>query len=1090
MSPNKRKMIVSDESEEDDSFKHRRSSLQVNLSYSTDLTDSGNGSLWKTEIANDERETNKTQIGRRLSRSKTTHKKKNRQSDCEENVVNDSRKPLCKERIPLKRLTIDLEDVSIKEKTLETNCKRLKDAILNKTKEIFDRQNELSIKTAVVLGSEKNHCMSSTHEVENDAEDKLVIMLDTTINLENKATVLKHKQHTVNNQQRENGCSGITATPTSSGKQNSMRTLDKSRLSQRLLFVEPADKQKCRIIEDIILEKKFPLLSLWQADPGNSPILSSSSNRRLSLSKSRSQSQFENHNSTYSAVRCDQSVNIGAPITCSTFIEDDEIDGKRNKTVCEVDRYTHTTNKTISMEMTSEINGVGIQISQNTFLQNKNLNTKNYIKNDMEKDSKENGLKESKNATVQKLEDDTSAMKKLIAHSHSLNVNVVNDQDMESMCIDTCVPKQLSIEQIEVIRKSRNILQTHEHDNVTRNQNKRQRTLSLSDSDDTIRSSLNVNTSLDTMTTASKARNVQKLNECNRIIDNNQEFTTTNNKEPVALENQRKTIDSVWTLLQMNTSVDSIRKTWRKSNSLSEQSSIQDKHVDDLMGNHSSVDGCSSASENKEEDVDSLENISLIERLRNISTRKQISERSNNKKRTDNGFSNIINVKCHNNERVNNSGDSYVAATPYPISRSVLLKSQLRYKTQTFGSSTASSSNNINSVITEEGGDKSAVYPKAVPNEVPVSNKTSKTNEADKIILENRRNKTASKIEEKIITPQNTECSPTRKGRKKLLPLYENSQLCSLTPLEENTSECTSESPISVKKNKILKKKQPKRKLADSKNKTSVTRNIVNEETWSDSDYDTFKNKKKEEKKRRKPRKVVSKKIVIKKFAEENVLNILKKNEQDERDRTTENRDSLDDFVNNRTISTQWNKYKSQKIVIVTTGLSKGDKNLVKSIIKSLGAAEMELNVSRRTTHVVSTGVRTMNLLRGIIRGCWLITLEWVLKSLENNAWLNPEEFEMKHFSKAVQENRKDRQLFGPSYIPELFTACGFIYVEHKTTVPCDTLKELVKTAGGHITENVKFAKIIIGENGLKETWVIDSITTGELQLSKLYERK
>jgi microcephalin len=79
------------------------------------------------------------------------------------------------------------------------------------------------------------------------------------------------------------------------------------------------------------------------------------------------------------------------------------------------------------------------------------------------------------------------------------------------------------------------------------------------------------------------------------------------------------------------------------------------------------------------------------------------------------------------------------------------------------------------------------------------------------------------------------------------------------------------------------------------------------------------------------------------------------------------------------------------------------DKNLVKSIVRSLGAAEMELNVSKRTTHVISTGVRTVNLLRGIIRGCWLITLEWVLKSLENNAWLDPEEFEMKHFSKAVQ---------------------------------------------------------------------------------------
>lgn len=65
--------------------------------------------------------------------------------------------------------------------------------------------------------------------------------------------------------------------------------------------------------------------------------------------------------------------------------------------------------------------------------------------------------------------------------------------------------------------------------------------------------------------------------------------------------------------------------------------------------------------------------------------------------------------------------------------------------------------------------------------------------------------------------------------------------------------------------------------------------------------------------------------------------------------------------------------------------------------------ARIESSVTRRTTHVVSTGVRTFNLLHGIIRGCWLVKLEWVLKSLENNGWLNPKDYEMAHFSKAVK---------------------------------------------------------------------------------------
>lgn len=81
---------------------------------------------------------------------------------------------------------------------------------------------------------------------------------------------------------------------------------------------------------------------------------------------------------------------------------------------------------------------------------------------------------------------------------------------------------------------------------------------------------------------------------------------------------------------------------------------------------------------------------------------------------------------------------------------------------------------------------------------------------------------------------------------------------------------------------------------------------------------------------------------------------------------------------------------------------------MVKSVIKTLGNAKIESSVSKRTTHVVTTGVRTINLLHGIIRGCWLVSLEWVLKSLENNGWLSPEKYEMTHFSKAVMVNRVD----------------------------------------------------------------------------------
>lgn len=181
---------------------------------------------------------------------------------------------------------------------------------------------------------------------------------------------------------------------------------------------------------------------------------------------------------------------------------------------------------------------------------------------------------------------------------------------------------------------------------------------------------------------------------------------------------------------------------------------------------------------------------------------------------------------------------------------------------------------------------------------------------------------TKSETNERDVAVQNAECVPVRKGRRRLLPLNENSQ-CSISPVEER--KCTPEEPMSTKRNKRLKKKLPKRKSMRSKNNASnIEQDVDSKQISSDSDCHISENKKKENKKTRKPKKVISKKIVIKKFADENMLNVLQEYGQN-KDYLMENRDSFDDFVKCRTVSTQWKyKYKSQKIVIVTTGLSKG----------------------------------------------------------------------------------------------------------------------------------------------------------------------
>ena len=68
----------------------------------------------------------------------------------------------------------------------------------------------------------------------------------------------------------------------------------------------------------------------------------------------------------------------------------------------------------------------------------------------------------------------------------------------------------------------------------------------------------------------------------------------------------------------------------------------------------------------------------------------------------------------------------------------------------------------------------------------------------------------------------------------------------------------------------------------------------------------------------------------------------------------------------------------------------------VLAVVEQLGGYKVQREVDTDTTHVVSAGKRrTVNVLKAILSGCWLLSVEWVLKSLEKGTWLNEEPFEL-----------------------------------------------------------------------------------------------
>lgn len=56
------------------------------------------------------------------------------------------------------------------------------------------------------------------------------------------------------------------------------------------------------------------------------------------------------------------------------------------------------------------------------------------------------------------------------------------------------------------------------------------------------------------------------------------------------------------------------------------------------------------------------------------------------------------------------------------------------------------------------------------------------------------------------------------------------------------------------------------------------------------------------------------------------------------------------------------------------------EQEMAKSVTKALGGCVISDNVRKSTTHVICGNARrTLNLLYGLIQGCWLVSKQWVM---------------------------------------------------------------------------------------------------------------
>uniref|UniRef100_A0A5F8AN68 Microcephalin n=1 Tax=Macaca mulatta TaxID=9544 RepID=A0A5F8AN68_MACMU len=171
--------------------------------------------------------------------------------------------------------------------------------------------------------------------------------------------------------------------------------------------------------------------------------------------------------------------------------------------------------------------------------------------------------------------------------------------------------------------------------------------------------------------------------------------------------------------------------------------------------------------------------------------------------------------------------------------------------------------------------------------------------------------------------------------------------------------------------------------------------------------------------------------------------------------------------------------------------------NVVIQVVDKLKGFSIARDVCETTTHVLSgKPLRTLNVLLGIARGCWVLSYDWVLWSLESGQWISEEPFELSNHFPAAPLCRRECHLSAGPYRGTLFADQPVMFVSPASSPPVAKLCELVHLCGGRVSQVPRQASIVIGPYSgkkkatvkyLSEKWVLDSITQHKVCASENY---
>ncbi|XP_062054828.1 microcephalin isoform X2 [Lepus europaeus] len=168
---------------------------------------------------------------------------------------------------------------------------------------------------------------------------------------------------------------------------------------------------------------------------------------------------------------------------------------------------------------------------------------------------------------------------------------------------------------------------------------------------------------------------------------------------------------------------------------------------------------------------------------------------------------------------------------------------------------------------------------------------------------------------------------------------------------------------------------------------------------------------------------------------------------------------------------------------LVMTSMPSEKQNVIIQVVSKLKGFVLAAEVCDTTTHVLAgRPARTLNVLLGLARGCWVLSYEWVLWSLELGHWISEEPFELSNYFPAAPVCRRERHMAQGQYRGTLFADQPPMFISPASSPPRAKLCELVHLCGGQISPAPSRASIFIGPHSgkkkeavtyLSEKWVL-----------------